>query len=74
MAAWIYQRGWIAVKYLIEPIGSAFSTRDMQGLGERFTAKSREGYELHSVFQVTQTGCLGMQTGSTYLAVYAKRD
>ena len=63
------------MKYFIEPIGASFDTKGVTKLGERFTAKSNEGYRLHSVFQVHQPGCLGIGQGATtYLAVYEKHD
>lgn len=61
------------VQYLIEPIGAEFSNKAIAGLSQRFTARAAEGYRLHSVFQVTQPGCLGIGQGSvTYLAVYVR--
>ena len=61
------------VQYLIEPIGAEFSNKAIAGLTQRFTARANEGYRLHSVFQVTQPGCLGMGQGTTtYLAVYVR--
>ena len=61
------------VQYLIEPIGAEFSSKAIAGLAQRFTARANEGYRLHSVFQVTQPGCLGIGQGSiTYLAVYVR--
>jgi hypothetical protein len=63
------------VKYRIEPIGAQFATRDLPKLAERFSQQSTEGYRLHSVFQVSQPGCLGIgQPTITYLAVYEKED
>ncbi len=47
----------------------------MPKLAERFTQQSTEGYRLHSVFQVSQPGCLGIgQPTITYLAVYEKNE
>jgi hypothetical protein len=61
------------VKYLIEPIGAEFSNKAVNALADRFTAKAAEGYKLHSVFHVSQPGCLGTKSASvTYLAVYVK--
>jgi hypothetical protein len=63
------------MQYMIEPIGAEFSTKAVAGLAQRFNSRADEGYKLHSVFQVTQPGCLGIGTGtSTYLAVYVKED
>lgn len=63
------------MQYMIEPIGAQFSRRDLASLAERFTSRAAEGYRLHSVFQVSQPGCLGMgQPTVTYLAVYEKID
>jgi hypothetical protein len=59
------------MRYLIEPIGAQFSNKAVESLGERFTKRAKEGYRLHSVFQVTQPGCLGFGTPTvTYLAIY----
>ncbi|RME43558.1 MAG: hypothetical protein D6791_15160 [Chloroflexi bacterium] len=60
------------MKYIVEPIGAQFSKKDLPELAERFSQRAREGYRLHSVFQVTQpAGCLGTgQPTITYLAVY----
>jgi hypothetical protein len=61
------------MQYMIEPIGTVFSDKAVSGLASRFTARAQEGYKLHSVFQVTQPGCLGLGQGTTtYLAVYQK--
>jgi hypothetical protein len=63
------------MKYMIEPIGAAFSNKAVDALADRFTTRAKDGYKLHSVFQVSQPGCLGIGQGTTtYLAVYAKED
>lgn len=63
------------MQYMIEPIGAQFSNRELQALAARFTSRAAEGYRLHSVFQVSQPGCLGLgQPTVTYLAVYEKLD
>ena len=63
------------MKYLIEPIGAQFSNKDLPKLAKRFSERSNEGYRLHSVFQVSQPGCLGMGQGTvTYLAVYERDE
>lgn len=63
------------MQYMIEPIGAQFSNKDLTTLANRFSSHAAEGYRLHSVFQVTQPGCLGMgQPTVTYLAVYEKED
>lgn len=63
------------MKYMIEPIGAEFSNKAISILAERFTKRAAEGYRLHSVFQVSQPGCLGSGQGSTtYLAVYVKDE
>ncbi len=62
-------------QYLIEPIGAEFSSKAVGALAQRFTSKAAEGYKLHSVFQVSQPGCMGMGQGSTtYLAVYVRES
>ena len=63
------------MRYLIEPIGAEFSTKAIGDLSQKFTDRGNEGYRLHSVFQVTQPGCLGLTAStSTYLAVYIMED
>ncbi len=59
------------MKYMIEPIGAQFSNKAVLALAERFTERAKTGYRLHSVFSVSQPGCLGIGQGTvTYLAVY----
>lgn len=61
------------MKYMIEPIGAEFSNKAVSALGDRFTSRAADGYKLHSVFQVSQPGCLGIGHGTTtYLAVYVQ--
>jgi len=63
------------MKYMIEPIGTEFSTKAVSSLAQRFNSRAEEGYRLHSVFQVSQPGCLGIGRPTiTYLAVYEKAD
>ena len=63
------------MKYRIEPIGALFSNKELPKLAERFGQYSNEGYRLHSVFQVSQPGCLGLgQPTITYLAGYEKHE
>ena len=60
-------------EYLVEPIGAQFSNADLGALGQRFSGRAGEGYELQFVFQISQPGCLGIGQGSiTYVAVYAR--
>jgi hypothetical protein len=60
-------------QYWIEPIGAQFSNKDVEKLGKLFTSRAGEGWRLHSVFHVTQPGCLGIGQGTTtYLAVYVR--
>jgi len=59
------------MSYLIEPIGAQFANKDIPKLSELFSQRAREGYRLHSVFQVSQPGCMGIgQPTVTYLAIY----
>lgn len=61
--------------YKIEPIGAQFSNSDLPKLAAKFGASATGGYRLHSVFQVSQPGCLGIGAATvTYLAVYEKED
>ena len=63
------------MRYIIEPIGAQFANKDLPKLAERFDQRSKEGYRLHSVFQVSQPGCLGIgQPTITYLAVYESKE
>ena len=62
------------MRYIIEPIGAQFANTDLPKLAERFSKRSSEGFRLHSVFQVSQPGCLGSQSSITYLAVYESKD
>lgn len=63
------------MRYKVEAIGARFSDRDLPKLAERFRQDSSEGYRLHSVFQVSQPGCLGIgQPTITYLAIYEKAE
>lgn len=61
------------MKYKVESIGAEFSDKAIKALEGRFEAKSNDGYKFHSVFHVSQPGCLGLGRGTnTYLAVYVK--
>lgn len=63
------------MKYRVERIGAEFSKKAIENLGKIFSGRYQEGYRFHSVFQVTQPGCLGIGQGTiTYLAVYEKID
>jgi hypothetical protein len=63
------------MRYVIEPIGAQFSNKDLPKLADRFTERAKEGYRLHSVFQVSQPGCLGITAATiTYLAVYESKQ
>jgi hypothetical protein len=61
------------MRCLVEPIGAQFSNKDLPHLAKRFDQHANEGYRLHTVFQVSQPGCMGIGTPTiTYLAVYEK--
>lgn len=63
------------MRYFVEPIGTIFTDSEVKALGERFTERSKQGYEFHSVFQVTQPGCMGLTSDTvTYLAVYVSKE
>lgn len=63
------------MQYKIESIGAEFNNKAITTLEQRFSNYAADGYKFHSVFQVTQPGCMGMGQGSiTYLAVYVKDD
>ena len=57
----------------VESIGAEFTNKAITDLEKRFENRASEGYKFHSVFQVSQPGCLGVGQGTTtYLAVYVK--
>lgn len=59
------------MRYKIEPIGAQFSKKDLPKLAQLFTDRAADGYRLHSVFHVSQPGCLGLGAPTNnYLAVY----
>ena len=61
------------MQYKVESIGSEFSNKAIASLEKLLESRASEGYKFHSVFQVTQPGCLGIGQGTTtYLAVYVK--
>ncbi|SEO65597.1 hypothetical protein [Aquisalimonas asiatica] len=61
------------MKYKVESIGAEFSNKAISELEKRLESRASEGYKFHSVFQVSQPGCLGVGKGTTtYLAVYVK--
>jgi hypothetical protein len=61
------------MKYKVESIGAEFSNKAISSLEKRLESRASEGYKFHSVFQVSQPGCLGIGQGTTtYLAVYVK--
>lgn len=62
------------MKYRVETIGASFNDKEIEALSHRLTAKSAEGWELHTVFSVEKRGCLGSSDGTTYLAVYRAPD
>lgn len=63
------------MRYIVESIGAEFSDKDLPKLAGTFTRHAEQGYKFHSVFQVSQPGCLGIGSPSTtYLAVYVSDD
>lgn len=61
------------MEYKIEPIGAQFSNKDLPALASRFSAHAANGFKFHSVFQVSQPGCLGIGAPTiTYLAIYVR--
>jgi len=61
------------MQYKVESIGSEFSNKAITNFEKHLSARASEGYKFHSVFQVSQPGCLGIGQGTTtYLAVYVK--
>jgi len=61
------------MEYKVETIGSVFSDKAISDFENLLESRAEEGYKFHSVFEVTQPGCLGIGQGTnTYLAVYVK--
>ena len=61
------------MQYKVESIGAEFSDKAIKTLEKRLDSQASAGYKFHSVFQVSQPGCLGIGQGTTtYLAVYTK--
>ena len=59
--------------YFVEPIGARFADKDLPTLTKLLNSRASEGFMFHSVFHVTQPGCLGIGTPTTtYLAIYKK--
>ncbi|MCO5134995.1 MAG: hypothetical protein M9908_11765 [Phyllobacteriaceae bacterium] len=61
------------MQYKVETIGAAFSDKAINELSNHLTARSVDGWELHTVFSVEKKGCFGISEGQTYLAVYRKQ-
>jgi len=63
------------MEYRIEAIGASFTNKDITNLGNRFSQYGKTGWELHSVFQAQQPGCLGIGTPTiTYFAIYINKQ
>lgn len=62
------------MKYRVESIGTSFNDKEIEDLSNKLTAKSAEGWELHTVFSVEKRGCFNSSDGKTYLAVYRAPD
>ncbi len=61
------------MQYMVEPIGKEFSKKAIKSLEANLAAKYENGYRFHSVFEVSQPGCLGIgQPSITYIAVFEK--
>ena len=60
------------MQYRVESIGAAFSDRAINDLSALLSARSQEGWELHTVFSVEKKGCFGTSEGQTYLAIYRR--
>lgn len=61
------------MQYKVESIGAEFSNKAIANFEKLLSERASDGYKFHSVFQVSQPGCLGTGQGTTtYLAVYVK--
>jgi len=61
------------MQYKVESIGAEFSDKAIKNLEKLLDSRASDGFKFHSVFQVSQPGCLGFGQGTTtYLAVYVK--
>jgi hypothetical protein len=63
------------MNYKVESIGSEFSNKGIKELEKTLDTQAKMGYKFHSVFQVSQPGCMGVGKGTiTYLAVYVSDE
>ena len=63
------------MEYMVESIGALFSDKELPKLAKHFNKHANEGYRLHTVFQVTQPGCLLFGSPKiTNLAVYVREE
>jgi len=61
------------MKYHVEAIGKSFTNKNIEALAANLSAKHDQGYRFHSVFEVSQPGCLNLGAPSiTYIAVFEK--
>jgi hypothetical protein len=61
------------VVYFVESIGAQFKDKDLPRLAGLLNSRADEGFIFHSVFHVSQPGCLGIGSPTTtYLAIYKK--
>lgn len=61
------------MKYRIESIGNSFSQKQISNLTGFLNQRSGEGWHFHSVFEVTDPGCMGFGSSRTYLAVFVRQ-
>ena len=54
------------MQYKVESIGAQFSNKAIAALEERLTSRANDGYRFHSVFHVSQPGCLGLVVSNIF--------
>ena len=61
------------MQYVVRNIGKSFTDKGMRDLEKTLSESYASGYKFHSVFEVSQPGCLGMgQPSVTYFAIFER--
>ena len=61
------------MQYVVRNIGKSFSDKGMRDLEGILSSQHDAGYRFHSVFEVSQPGCLGLgQPSVTYFAIFER--
>ena len=63
------------MEYKIEEIGAAFTNKGIKNLEEILNNRYKnEGWEFHSVINITKPGCLGSGGENSYIAVFTREQ